>query len=205
MIPKSQASSWHVVPPSGLTPCRSRDGFVAKQALRPVRRCSYGAGRIYVGISVRPKHRWNQHWHDCNRKPEGYFHNALRKHGRDAFIWHIVAWFESVNAAKQAERDAIAAGFGHFNLNAGGDGNHGYVPSPETRAKMAAAKRGKPNLAVKSSNARRVAAGLPGPFKAQTHCRRGHELTPDNVYRHGTSKTCKVCALRRAREQKEKK
>lgn len=38
----------------------------------------------------------------------------------------------------------------------------------------------------------------------KTHCIHGHELTEDNIYRHGPNKNrhCRECALRQAREQK---
>lgn len=31
----------------------------------------------------------------------------------------------------------------------------------------------------------------------KTHCPRGHELTPDNVYRRGRRRVCRTCEIRR--------
>jgi hypothetical protein len=39
----------------------------------------------------------------------------------------------------------------------------------------------------------------------QTHCKRGHELTPDNVYMQGRSRSCKVCAKERAKRHADAK
>ena len=36
----------------------------------------------------------------------------------------------------------------------------------------------------------------------KTHCPQGHEYTPENTYVNGGRRTCRECALRRAREQK---
>lgn len=171
-----------------------------------MRRCALYAvthiatARVYVGISVKPRHRWNQHWHDCQREPEGYFHRALAKYGRDAFRWQVVHWFDSPEEAKSAERAFIAAGVTHFNLNEGGDGNFGYSPSVETRARMAAAKLGRLNDAVRKSNARRLAAGSLG-FQKKTHCFAGHELTPENRYANSGGK-CRICCKARAARSK---
>jgi hypothetical protein len=54
-----------------------------------------------------------------------------------------------------------------------------------------------PEKAVTDDNARKQ--------YRQTHCKRGHELTVDNVYMQGRSRSCKVCAKERARKQTDDK
>lgn len=39
----------------------------------------------------------------------------------------------------------------------------------------------------------------------KTHCPQGHEYTPDNTYVNGGRRTCRTCALRRAREHAARK
>lgn len=39
----------------------------------------------------------------------------------------------------------------------------------------------------------------------KTHCAYGHPYTPANTYRQGPSRACRTCALRRARESKERR
>lgn len=39
------------------------------------------------------------------------------------------------------------------------------------------------------------------PRRKQTHCKRGHPLTPENVYDYPGVRMCKVCAQQRARER----
>jgi hypothetical protein len=39
------------------------------------------------------------------------------------------------------------------------------------------------------------------PHVRKTHCKYGHELTPENVYEYDYRRFCKPCALRRARKQ----
>ena len=51
------------------------------------------SGRHYVGITKRGlKTRRSQHERDAKNKPfAGPFHDALRKYGKDAFTWKVVA------------------------------------------------------------------------------------------------------------------
>lgn len=35
----------------------------------------------------------------------------------------------------------------------------------------------------------------------QTHCKRGHELIPENVYNYGTTRNCKPCAIQRSNDR----
>lgn len=44
-------------------------------------------------------------------------------------------------------------------------------------------------------------SGFSGTNSRKTHCKRGHPLTPDNVYSYGGNRACKTCAIQRARSQ----
>jgi len=77
----------------------------------------------------------------------------------------------------------------------------GVPLSPEHRAKMSAAKQGKPpnNLGTTRSeeSKARTSETLRHWWKLRnvTHCKRGHERTPDNVYSTGGS--CRQCRKER--------
>jgi hypothetical protein len=43
--------------------------------------------------------------------------------------------------------------------------------------------------------------GFAGVNARKTHCKRGHELTPENCYDYAGKRACKLCARIRAREQ----
>jgi len=102
-------------------------------------------GKSYIGWTSRDVVvRWNEHKQDAFRVCRSrsyYFHNALRKHGSDAFSWEVVQHFDTEDEAKQAEIFWIAelntnvnrGGFG-YNETDGGEGNNGYY-NEENRKK----------------------------------------------------------------------
>ncbi len=47
------------------------------------------------------------------------------------------------------------------------------------------------------TNAENVARGMLG--RSLTHCKRGHEFTPENTYRYGGTRACRACARIRNR------
>jgi hypothetical protein len=98
-------------------------------------------GHDYIGVSVRPEKRWDDHVRMANRRPATHFHHALRKYGRAAFDWAVSEWCADERAARAAETIAIASGRGHYNMTPGGDGV--VNPSPEVRRKNAEKRRGK--------------------------------------------------------------
>ncbi len=44
--------------------------------------------------------------------------------------------------------------------------------------------------------------GWSGPKMRQTHCKHGHEFTPENTYIHRTSRRCRICRSRLVQESK---
>lgn len=100
-------------------------------------------GDQYVGISKNPAVRWKSHrWH-ARHGSAGHFHRALAKYGPEAFDWVVVAVLPTLPEAQIAERILIAIEQPEYNMSAGGDGNWGYVPNAETRARMSAAHTGR--------------------------------------------------------------
>lgn len=75
---------------------------------------------------------------------------------------------------------------------------------PDVRAKSAAAFKATTSTA---EGQRRIAEGgrkRSETFAARTHCRKGHEMTPENTYRREGSdfRDCRKCAADRAREKR---
>jgi hypothetical protein len=73
----------------------------------------------------------------------------------------------------------------------------GRVFDDEWRAKISAAKKGKaPKPLTPESQAKRLAAVAAAKARkaaARTHCRHGHELSPENTYRNGNKWSCRAC------------
>jgi group I intron endonuclease len=137
-------------------------------------------GRSYAGSSARVFHRFQHH-----RKLLRIGAHHLRsmqeewdEHGPGNFIFEI--WYESNGreerlACEQQLIDILESECRLFNVLLYSDmkGSHPsasslekmkkWVPSPETRARMSAAKKGKPTIASKSSAAReKISASMRG-------------------------------------------
>ena len=104
------------------------------------------SGKVYIGITSRDRasKRWG-HGH-------GYtgcriFYNAILKYGWDNIKHEVLFTNLEESRAKRLEIELIRhyklLGIS-YNITDGGDGYLGYSPSKETRAKMRAAKIGKP-------------------------------------------------------------
>lgn len=82
------------------------------------------SGRMYVGLSKDPDARWASHRRRARENNRGRhpFYDALRKYGPWAFTLHVLEWHDCLDAAKDAEVQAIAA-FGPlaYNVSRGGD------------------------------------------------------------------------------------
>jgi group I intron endonuclease len=76
------------------------------------------------------------------------FHNALRKYGQDAFEWQVVCECRDKAHMDEMERfyikmlNTMDRQYG-YNLTEGGEGNPGHITTPETRAKLSKAGKGK--------------------------------------------------------------
>lgn len=102
-------------------------------------------GRAYVGLTSRKVIvRWANHIRDAANGSETFLHRAMRKYGVGWFSVATLCECYSKREAVTAERALIAAHntYAHagsgFNLTYGGDGNWGWKPSHEVRAKIGA-------------------------------------------------------------------
>lgn len=99
------------------------------------------SGKSYIGIAIDPKERWRTHLSTSKHGRGAHFANALKLYGKDAFDWKVICTYISTEVAIEAEKHAIAAGYGHYNLTTGGEYGKAYMP--EVRAKMSEAKKGR--------------------------------------------------------------
>jgi group I intron endonuclease len=116
------------------------------------------SNRKYIGITKNLRRRWNDHVSAATRgdHPNIMLRKSIQKHGRNAFsiatVYEAVTWRE----AEAVERGLIAA-YGTLvpngmNMTSGGGGTVDFHKphSPETRAKIGAANKGR----IQSTEAR---------------------------------------------------
>ncbi len=98
-------------------------------------------GKCYIGKTVYSlKKRKSDHLSEAKTKSNNYyFHNAIRKYGKDAFIWNIVddtcETEDELNMMEYhyiMQYNSYKTGNG-YNLTLGGDGTCGWSPSEEIR------------------------------------------------------------------------
>lgn len=111
-------------------------------------------GKRYVGQTIKPVAiRFSQHVSVSRPGVRGSaLHRAIAKYGRAAFTVSTIATCETKVRADELEcawigftrSDSRDVG---YNLTEGGGGIVGLVHTPESRAKMSAARKGKPHTA----------------------------------------------------------
>lgn len=104
--------------------------------------------KSYVGkTELSLPRRKSNHLSDAKRGCEFAFHRALRKYGEENFTWEIIEEDIEKSLLDNKERHYIAIyeSFGPkgYNMSEGGEGQTGWVPSDETRAKWSAQRKGK--------------------------------------------------------------
>lgn len=105
--------------------------------------------KSYVGkTELSLSKRKSNHLSDTKRGCEFAFHRALRKYGEENFVWEIVE--DSIEDRillddKEKFYIALYESFGPkgYNMSEGGEGQTGWIPSEETRAKWSAQRKGK--------------------------------------------------------------
>lgn len=133
-----------------------------------------GSNNGYIGQTKKksPEERWNQHRN--NKTDDDYFHNALRAHGPENFIWKVViiCFDDDLNAyeAEYIEKYNVMRPNG-YNLQPGGKGGK---PGPEFGQKISAAKKGRPNGllgTLKSDETKqKMSDASKGKKKSPDHC-----------------------------------
>jgi len=63
--------------------------------------------KIYVGQTVRPNRRWNDHKWLSGKKHEQYIHRAMNKYGIENFIYEVIACCKSLEDANETEMQLI--------------------------------------------------------------------------------------------------
>lgn len=118
------------------------------------------SGKGYIGLTKRGvEQRWRNHCRDAERGSDLLLHISMRKYGFGNFKLEVLTECVDLREAKACERALISehatfstTGLG-YNLTCGGDGNWGWKPSEETKAKIGAKSRERmaanPNLVKK--------------------------------------------------------
>lgn len=86
-------------------------------------------GKRYIGVTTRTNLRRRESEHVCGARRcehNGTFHRAIRKYGRDAFVWSILGRFENATQALAHEIKLVAELKPEYNSTRGGE----YPPTP---------------------------------------------------------------------------
>lgn len=110
------------------------------------------SGKYYIGQTIRPKFRKNEHVSRAFNGSELPFHRAIRKYGMDSFEYSILCKITCSNTETLSEilnnleqyyitkyNSKVPTG---YNVTEGGEGNLGIVLSEETKYKMSLSKVG---------------------------------------------------------------
>lgn len=116
---------------------------------------------VYVGQTKNPKGRKTGHFSLARRGDNRYLYRAIRKHGAENFTFEVleectdeticdrerfwITYFDSFNPEKG------------YNLTSGGEGLRDYHPSPETLAKIRAARA---KQVITQEHRQRISEGL---------------------------------------------
>ena len=104
-------------------------------------------GKVYIGQTVCDFHkRQIKHFSKANaEKPSMHFHKALKKYGKDVFIWEIIEQCQSKQELDDMEfhyikqYDSFKNG---YNMTLGGEGTIGRVCDASVRLKISNSKKG---------------------------------------------------------------
>lgn len=111
------------------------------------------SNKVYIGYtSVEPFKYWAKHCSNANSgKNTRYFYRAIKKYGKEAFIFQVLSEYKTADEAKLVESLLIylyksnvkthGSDFG-FNMTDGGDGALGHIWSQESRDKLSKTKMG---------------------------------------------------------------
>ena len=105
-------------------------------------------GKKYIGKTIRLLDvRRKAHVQTARRGCGAYFHAAMRKYGLEAFDWDVLYQNDDRKLLSEMEREFIrllnTKTPNGYNLTDGGDGARGCLATPERRAKISAANKGR--------------------------------------------------------------
>ncbi len=171
------------------------------------------SGKAYVGITVKSlRSRWSSHCLEAKRQSRWLLHKAIGKYGREAFTVEALAQCADRQSLNEAEQFWIGelgtmspAG---YNMTLGGGGVSGFKRSeefkrqvgdrargvkmsPEARAKMSAAKKGKrpPNAVIAAVIASHQRAPISAERRAKMNAGlKGRKLSPEHIEKMRASK-----------------
>ena len=102
--------------------------------------------KIYVGISKQQQFRRKaNHLYAARTNKKTRMAAAIRKYGEGAFSFHLIEKFATYDEALTAEIRWIATLKPEYNVLSGGGDGRLFPVSPETRAKLSAASKGRIN------------------------------------------------------------
>lgn len=107
-------------------------------------------GKCYIGQTIKPlSERKKSHLQRANAGTDFYFYRAIRKYGFDNFKWEIIEECSSKEEMDEMEYHYIKQ-YNSFkpngyNLTWGGEGNHGFKHSEESKRKIGLKSKGKNN------------------------------------------------------------
>jgi group I intron endonuclease len=120
--------------------------------------------KSYIGFAINFKERVGEHLRKSKRKDRQYFHNAIAKHGEDAFEWSILK--EDATLEDEVYFIELHKTFWihekGYNLTMGGEGKLGYITSERTRNKIKMSNKTKEPTEKQLETLRRNAAKMRG-------------------------------------------
>ena len=157
--------------------------------------------KTYIGQTSRGlEERWREHLGSTTRGSSAHLHNAIRKYGPDAFTREVLEE-TTIDLMNDRERHWIAEYAPEYNMTAGGEGARGVSRTPETREKIAAAKRGKP---LTPETRAKISAALRGKSPTpETRAKMSAACTGEKNHNYGKPKSpetrAKLSAAKRGR------
>lgn len=146
-------------------------------------------GKRYIGLTEKGlRTRKMKHFGNAKRGQVGKFYTAIRKHGAGNFHFAELVSCKDYWRGLEVERLYISLLKPEYNMTAGGGGVKGLKFSDASKAKMSAAKKGKPGhpcpewLKAHNADLRRAEKGKKRP----TRCKRVYCVTDDLTFENGT-------------------
>ena len=160
-------------------------------------------GKRYIGSAQDVDRRWGEHSRELRggRHANARLQNAWNKYGPESFEWVILESDVPESNLIIREQFHLAPYLPQqrsvlFNIRSDARSNLGMVHSPEARQKISDANRERWSLYPRSrEEILRTVEAAAAARRARTHCKRGHELTPENTYieNAGHYRVCRIC------------